>query len=313
MRLLVLGAGPIGSLFAGRLALAGHEVELVARGARLAALQRDGLRLVDAVSAREERPGVKVVARGDPDAPYSFALVAVRAEQLPATFPLLSALRGARCLVTLVNQPDGGLEAARALGYDRLLLGFPGATGSVRADGAVVASVVPGWAQRTTFGEAAGGPSLRGQLFAGACRKAGFPAEVTTHMPAWLRTHAAFIGPAGVALALRAGGDVRALAEDRAAQALLLDGLREGLRELRAAGSRLEPGRFGWLLRAPRGLLLAALPRLLRSRALAASLGGHAAVSREEMRLLLGATRARAQQAGRACPATDALLALLDA
>ena len=50
MRILVLGAGVIGSVYAGKLLQAGHEVVLLARGPRLVDLQTHGLILEDAQS-----------------------------------------------------------------------------------------------------------------------------------------------------------------------------------------------------------------------------------------------------------------------
>lgn len=43
MKIAVTGAGAVGAYVGGRLAEAGHDVTLIARGAYLAALQRDGL------------------------------------------------------------------------------------------------------------------------------------------------------------------------------------------------------------------------------------------------------------------------------
>lgn len=43
MRIVVIGAGVIGSVYAGRLAAAGHDVSLLARGSRKATLERDGV------------------------------------------------------------------------------------------------------------------------------------------------------------------------------------------------------------------------------------------------------------------------------
>ncbi len=45
MRYIIIGAGAVGGTIGGRLALAGHEVVLTARGAHLAALRAHGLRL----------------------------------------------------------------------------------------------------------------------------------------------------------------------------------------------------------------------------------------------------------------------------
>ena len=50
LRVLVLGAGVIGSVYAGKLLQAGHEVVVLARGHRLSDLQAHGLVLQDAES-----------------------------------------------------------------------------------------------------------------------------------------------------------------------------------------------------------------------------------------------------------------------
>jgi 2-dehydropantoate 2-reductase len=53
MRILVYGAGPLGSLFASRLHEAGHDVALLARGQRLADLKAYGVMTVDTQTGRE--------------------------------------------------------------------------------------------------------------------------------------------------------------------------------------------------------------------------------------------------------------------
>ena len=62
MRYIIIGAGAVGGTIGGRLALAGHEVVLVARGAHLEALRRHGLRLATPFG----RATVNVPAIGGP-------------------------------------------------------------------------------------------------------------------------------------------------------------------------------------------------------------------------------------------------------
>src|ERR1700742_3572356 len=45
MRIVVLGAGGVGGYFGGRLAAAGNDVTFVARGAHLAAMRKNGLKI----------------------------------------------------------------------------------------------------------------------------------------------------------------------------------------------------------------------------------------------------------------------------
>ena len=62
LRVLVLGAGVIGSVYAGKLLQAGHEVVVLARGHRLSDLQAHGLVLLDAGSGDRIASPVPVVS-----------------------------------------------------------------------------------------------------------------------------------------------------------------------------------------------------------------------------------------------------------
>jgi 2-dehydropantoate 2-reductase len=70
-RVAVMGAGAVGSFFGGMLARAGAEVTLIARGAHLEALQRDGL-FIDSIRFQERVP---VKASGEPSAVRGAELV----------------------------------------------------------------------------------------------------------------------------------------------------------------------------------------------------------------------------------------------
>jgi 2-dehydropantoate 2-reductase len=92
LRMLVLGAGVIGSVYAGKLLQAGHEVVLLARGPRLVDLQTHGLILEDAQSGNRSVLPVPSVSEPVADDPFDLVLVAVRAEQLMSTLPVLAGL-----------------------------------------------------------------------------------------------------------------------------------------------------------------------------------------------------------------------------
>src|SRR5947207_1553561 len=49
MRIVIMGAGGLGGYFGARLAAAGNDVAFIARGAHLAAIRRDGLRVTSAI------------------------------------------------------------------------------------------------------------------------------------------------------------------------------------------------------------------------------------------------------------------------
>lgn len=90
MRVTVLGAGAIGGWLAAGFAAGGAEVAVLARGAALAALQRDGLVLRDGAAERR----VAVLASGDPAAlpPADLLVLGLKGQDLPAALPAIRAL-----------------------------------------------------------------------------------------------------------------------------------------------------------------------------------------------------------------------------
>ena len=92
MKICIYGAGAIGGLIAGRLALAGHEVSVVARGAHLTQIRARGLRVL----SDGKEFAVKIKADTDPArlGPQDCVIVAVKGQnmrEVAATIaPLLS-------------------------------------------------------------------------------------------------------------------------------------------------------------------------------------------------------------------------------
>jgi 2-dehydropantoate 2-reductase len=82
MKICIYGAGAIGGLMAAWLHRSGHEVSVVARGAHLQAIRRDGLRVRDRESGRIDPFAVQ--ASDDPArlGPQDYVLVVVKAQSL---------------------------------------------------------------------------------------------------------------------------------------------------------------------------------------------------------------------------------------
>jgi 2-dehydropantoate 2-reductase len=89
MRILVVGAGVIGSTYATKLLLAGHEVVLLARGRRLSDLRTHGLVVEDAESGQRTELPAPCLSELDTDERYDLVLVPVRSGQLASTLPIL--------------------------------------------------------------------------------------------------------------------------------------------------------------------------------------------------------------------------------
>jgi 2-dehydropantoate 2-reductase len=194
VKIAVVGAGAIGGYVGGWLAAAGEDVTFIARGANLAAIRQNGMRVIG-------EDGTEVVARTavyekTADAgPQDYVILAVKAHQVGAIAADVAALCHAdTAIVTMQNgipwwyfhkhgdalegtpvrsaDPDGSI--AKAIDADRVIgsVVYPAAT--LEAPGVV--HVVEG--KRFTLGEPDGSTSPRAQAISAAFTRAGFKSPV---------------------------------------------------------------------------------------------------------------------------------------
>src|SRR5512140_1493254 len=97
-RVLVMGTGALGAFFGGRLVQAGVDVVFVARGANLAALRRDGLRIESARGVERIAP-VQVVETPGEAGPCSVVLVCVKSYDTDAAAAALRPVVGPETIV----------------------------------------------------------------------------------------------------------------------------------------------------------------------------------------------------------------------
>jgi len=257
VKLLVYGAGVIGSLFAARLHEAGHDVSLLARRERLAALRRHGVQLAEEDSPAVRRVPVPVVEH--PAGGYDLIAVFVRTHQVDTVLESLAGLEGD--VLFLLNWADGAEPLGAAIGHERVLLGFPMAGGTM--DGDVVRYRAANFMTRRVampIGEPDGRTTPRLERIVEAFRTIGISAKTEPKMDAWLKTHAAFEVPLGQAVHT-AGGPV-ALADDPDAVRGMLRLIRQNLAAMPTPPT---PRGFAALRTLPECLLVATLRRFLRS------------------------------------------------
>ncbi len=99
MKFCIVGAGAIGGYLGARLALAGENVVLIARGAHLQAIQQNGLVLESADSTREVAQPAMATSSMAEAGPQDVVVVAVKAHQLPPIAADMRALYGPETMV----------------------------------------------------------------------------------------------------------------------------------------------------------------------------------------------------------------------
>ncbi|HSN65744.1 MAG TPA: 2-dehydropantoate 2-reductase N-terminal domain-containing protein, partial [Fusibacter sp.] len=135
MKILVYGAGVIGSIFAGKLALAGNDITVLARGKRFTELKNDGIVLINPKTKKVEQVTVNVIDTLLPSDQYDYLIVSMQGTQVDDILPILSQ-NCSKNIVFVVNTASGYDKWVTAVGKDRLMSGFPSAGGE-RKDGKV--------------------------------------------------------------------------------------------------------------------------------------------------------------------------------
>jgi len=308
-RILVIGAGVLGSLYAGKLHRAGYEVTLLARGARLEELRQQGLLLQEDSSERIERLEVRVVDHLAAGQAYDLVLVLVRKNQVPSVLPMLEGHQHTPNVLFLVNNAAGPEALVQALGRERVLLGFPGAGGQ-RENGLVTYRLL-GKTQSTTIGELDGRVTSRLEQVAQVFRDAELPVAFCANMDAWLKTHVALVSPIANALYL-AGGDNYRLAHTRDGLVLMVRAIKEGLGVLNALKIPITPAGYRILAILPEPLIVAVLQKRFKSPHVELVLTRHANTARDEMTALAEEFQVLALLSGKATPAIDTLYSYTD-
>ena len=204
MRIAVIGVGSIGGLLAAKLARAGEEVSVVARGAHLAAIRENGLRLIEADGEFVVRPAAS--DRAADLGPQDCVVIGVKAHQVADIAGDIPALLGPQTTILTAQNgvpwwyfhksggpyegrglasvdPDGRIAAT--LPIERIL-------GSVVYPAAEIAA--PGVIRhiennRFTLGELDGTTTPRVIALSEAFQRAGFKAPVASDIRTeiWLK------------------------------------------------------------------------------------------------------------------------------
>ncbi len=199
MKICIVGAGAIGGYLGAKLALVGEEVTLIARGAHLEAIQKNGLKLVMQDGTTQVAVPSLATSELTQVGAQDVVILALKAQSVSAIAPHLSTLYDSQTMVVTAQNgipwwyfrkhggeyegrriesvdPDGTIEAN--IGIDRVIgcvvypaaeLVEPGVVRHIEGD-------------RFNLGELDGSKTERTQLLAQILKRAGFTARVRTNI-----------------------------------------------------------------------------------------------------------------------------------
>ena len=196
MKIAIVGAGAIGGYLGAKLSNAGEAVTFIARNQNLAAIEKNGFRLILEDGSEEHAPGVRAVQRMADAGPQDAVLLTVKAHQVGDLLPDLQALLGPNTMVvTMINgipwwyfhrlagahegrgleSVDPGGRIASCIPSERIIGSVVYPAAELVAPGVV--RVIEG--NRFTLGELDGSRSERIEALSQAMMRAGFKAPVS--------------------------------------------------------------------------------------------------------------------------------------
>ena len=226
MKVLVVGAGVIGTVYGAHLAAAGNTVSVLTHGPRTDEVAAGGLCARDVLGGGWARADSAVVADAHGD--YDVVLVAVRSDQLASACAGLAP--GREACRRLLRQQPGRPAAITGDTLGDVYLGFPGVGGVMTGGTADYVRI----RQQPTALQQTSDPRLA--ALEAALSDRGFAVQRVADMDGWLVYHAAFIGCIAAAL-FRCGTDPVRLAGDRATLTLMCQAITEAFAALRTSGT----------------------------------------------------------------------------
>lgn len=195
-KVLIFGAGTIGTYYAYKLNEANINVTLLARGERYLHLKEHGVELIDELSKKKFASKIRVIDKIDPDEVFDFVMVIVRKNAHQAIIKQLAALKKLKNIVFIGNNVLGFDEYTKYIDKEKLFFGFPQVGGKVKDQIVYFTEKADkGKASPITIGEIDGSLSARMKQFEDILKQASFNVDIVKDIDAWLKYHAAFVLP----------------------------------------------------------------------------------------------------------------------
>lgn len=287
MKILVFGAGVIGSYYATKLYQGKIDVTLLARGEKFKNIKEKGVLVEDFFSGKQTVSKVRVIDKPDNEA-YDLIMVIVQMNQIDNALPVLSEFKNARSFLFIGNNVNGFEKIGDYLGHDKILAGF-GAVGGTRKDHKVIYtdkdSEKPNKITPLVLGKVNAFSDEKFKKIIALFESANITVEPVEDMDGWLKTHAAMIMGL-VSATYKKDYNIKAIADDKELIKLIVKALRESMAALKTLGVTIVPKRNRYLHLFPGFLLEFIFKKMLRSEYAEIAIAGHAKAARLEMRNL---------------------------
>jgi 2-dehydropantoate 2-reductase len=292
MKILIYGAGIVGSTYGWQLLEAGHEITILVRPEKKQTIEEKGIHIhcTDFRGGQKKikevvfRPGV--IDSLSADNSFEYIIVTTNKLHLKEILPVLSQSAGKAHILFFQNIWLDDLAMIDAsLSNEQYFFGFPFMAGGGRdADG--IHSAISGLKQsHTPLGELNGETSVRVQKIAKAFEDANLKPLVYTHITRWLITH--YATAAGLSAGIMKAKGGRNFVSNSAILKETIKAIREGLEVCRKAGFDPKAEKATKLYYLPFFIAIPIARKVYSNESLCLMFDGHTQHSPDEMKRML--------------------------
>ena len=313
MKTLIIGAGPLGSLYTHLFHKSGKDVTLLARGAHYNFLEENGLALINEFTGEKTVVKVPVIDRLHAEDDYDLVIVLMRKNSVLKLLPELSKHKYLGNILFMGNNSAGFEEYLKYLTKEKILFGFPGGGGSRLEHVAhYIDSEKPsGPRMPVTIGEIDGQTRDRTKQVVELFESSEVPIKLVDDIDSWLKYHVAFVLP--IAGALLKSGDNYLLAKDQANIKEYIMAVREGGKVLKSLGYQKSYNPKQKLFSLfPKWLLVKILGKVFDSKFAEVAMMMHVKAAKDEMMELIKEFRELMVQSKVSTPNLESLFNVVD-
>lgn len=218
MKILIFGAGLIGSTYGWQLAQAGYDVTLLVRQGQKEKIEKTGI-FISCLDLRKNKSKLietvyypQVIEDFSESDEYELIIVSVKAEQLSSVLPTISKNMKNADVLFLQNIGSGLAEIDQYIGESRYFLGFPYIMGGNKDEKGINCTILGSKYTQTILGEKNGQITPRLLKTAEVMNKSGLNPKISKDISSWILTHYAEM--AGLFAGIMKAGSNKAFVEN---------------------------------------------------------------------------------------------------
>lgn len=291
MKILIYGAGIIGSTYGWLLSQGGHEITVLVRKEKKQYIEDNGINIHCSDFRGKQKNVMQVVFRPNvidelsPDNDFEYIIVATNCIYIKDILPVLARSAGKAHIVFFQNMWDDFDEIARHLSSGQYFFGFPFMVGGGRDDKCIYSAISGLSNSNTLLGEANGEITPRVEKLAQAFENVNLKPLISTQIIDWLITHYA------LAAALSGGiikaGDGQTFVSNSKIIRETVKAIREGLEVCLHRGINPKSVKANKPYYVPLFILIPILKKVYSNECLRLMFDGHTRHSPDEMQKML--------------------------